>query len=325
MKKELSFLPTDRYRYDFNICTPSNGFAQIDTSQDASYYGTWANPFTFVIYNYCEGDITKTICEDAKEFAAELRKTKKWEEERNEGKFFIDCLCVDRIEKEFRNHGLGDLFHESSKYKLTFRETDEGYCRVYYDFKKNKSKALYCWQSEGRNAFEFYRCSLDEGEPDYPVSPDIFSFPELPADERPDSMINLLKEYLEEKNPQHTNNGNNTTLATDEVYRGKIRELNDSFRKHENFGGRVVLTSGVANLEGEEIRDIYKHVISFDDFNEKNDPHGEHDFGAFENKGSKFFWKIDYYDKNDMESGSEDPSNPEKTCRVLTVMFASEY
>ncbi len=104
-----------------------------------------------------------------------------------------------------------------------------------------------------------------------------------------------------------------------------IQELNDKFRQHDHFGGRVVLTSGVASLEGEAISDIYTLVKDFKTFPESNDPYGEHDFGSFDYKDSKFFWKIDYYDKNNMEQGSEDPSDPEKTCRVLTVMLASEY
>ena len=63
----------------------------------------------------------------------------------------------------------------------------------------------------------------------------------------------------------------------------------------------------------------------FDQFNEDNDPHGEHDFGSFELCGRKFFWKIDYYDRT-MELGSRRPDrSPDKTTRVMTIMFASEY
>ncbi|WP_456738298.1 MULTISPECIES: DUF3768 domain-containing protein [unclassified Bradyrhizobium] len=59
-------------------------------------------------------------------------------------------------------------------------------------------------------------------------------------------------------------------------------------------------------------------------FTQENDPHGEHDFGSLDLVGRKFFWKIDYYDE-DMRSGSEDPSDPKRTVRVLTLMLSSEY
>ena len=55
-----------------------------------------------------------------------------------------------------------------------------------------------------------------------------------------------------------------------------------------------------------------------------NDPHKEHDFGSFEIAGRKFFFKLDYYDLA-MEFGSEDPADPAKTMRVLTIMLAEEY
>jgi hypothetical protein len=63
---------------------------------------------------------------------------------------------------------------------------------------------------------------------------------------------------------------------------------------------------------------------AFNVFIEDNDPNGEHDFGSFEIDGRKLFFKIDYYDK-DMRYGSEDPSDPSQTARVLTLMLAEEY
>jgi hypothetical protein len=62
----------------------------------------------------------------------------------------------------------------------------------------------------------------------------------------------------------------------------------------------------------------------FDNFNADNDQHREHDFGSFELEGEKLFWKIDYYDLAG-EFGAEDPTDPKKTLRVLTVMLAEEY
>ena len=52
-----------------------------------------------------------------------------------------------------------------------------------------------------------------------------------------------------------------------------------------------------------------------------NDPYGEHDFGSFDYKGQKIFWKIDYYDLN-YEYMSENPADPTITNRVLTIMLA---
>lgn len=84
------------------------------------------------------------------------------------------------------------------------------------------------------------------------------------------------------------------------------------------------MTRGVSALDDVDRSAVMNRVRAFDDFEEANDPHGEHDFGAIEHNGEKFFWKIDYYDRN-LEQGSEDPSNPEETTRVMTVMLAHEY
>ncbi len=104
----------------------------------------------------------------------------------------------------------------------------------------------------------------------------------------------------------------------------KIRRLNDSLRRSLSGGGKRLLTSGIAALPYEDQAAILGKVIKFDQFNEDNDPHGEHDFGSFEHAGMRIFWEIDYYDLS-MEYGSEDPSDPAKTTRVLTVMLADEY
>jgi Protein of unknown function (DUF3768) len=103
----------------------------------------------------------------------------------------------------------------------------------------------------------------------------------------------------------------------------RVRVLNDNFRS-TFIGGQVVMTAGVADLPMDVKARALLHVQRFAGFNAGNDPHGEHDFGSFDVAGEKFFWKIDYYDP-DMTFGSEDPADPEKTRRVLTVMLAEEY
>ena len=81
MKTERNFLPGDRYAYDFKHCTTAKGFAQVDTSQDASYFGTWANPFTLQIVSYCEGDVTIQTADNEAEFLQEILNIRIWNEE----------------------------------------------------------------------------------------------------------------------------------------------------------------------------------------------------------------------------------------------------
>jgi hypothetical protein len=102
-----------------------------------------------------------------------------------------------------------------------------------------------------------------------------------------------------------------------------IRELNDRLRMTMT-GGRVMLTTGVDALLSDVKAMVIRRVATFSDFTADNDPHGEHNFGSFTLAGRKFFWKIDAYDKA-MEFGSEDPADPSKTTRVLTIMLAEEY
>ena len=104
----------------------------------------------------------------------------------------------------------------------------------------------------------------------------------------------------------------------------RIAELNDTFRMKGQGNGRVMVTRSISDLGIAFQMRAMMRVRAFEDFSKDNDPHGERDFGSFELDGEKIFWKIDYYD-NKLEAGSEDPADPVKTCRVLTVMLASDY
>jgi hypothetical protein len=107
----------------------------------------------------------------------------------------------------------------------------------------------------------------------------------------------------------------------------RTRELNDNLRRNiltsPQFG-EVLFTAGVAALRDDERFALVDEVRCFEDFNEGNDPYGEHDFGRIDFHGGRYFWKIDYY-ANDMQSHSPDKSNPQLTRRVLTIMRTDEY
>jgi len=103
----------------------------------------------------------------------------------------------------------------------------------------------------------------------------------------------------------------------------QIRALNDQLRQKLSTG-LAVITVGVAALGPEAVDRIVKTISVYDDFCHANDPHQEHDFGAFEAEGETIFFKIDYYD-NGLSCHSPDPADPSVTKRVITIMLASEY
>lgn len=102
-----------------------------------------------------------------------------------------------------------------------------------------------------------------------------------------------------------------------------IRILNDKLRR-ERIGGNLFVTGGSCALGKSIVPQIIAAVTEFDGFTADNDPHGERDIGSLTVLGYKIFWKIDYYDA-ELKYGSPDPTDPEVTTRVLTIMLADEY
>ena len=103
----------------------------------------------------------------------------------------------------------------------------------------------------------------------------------------------------------------------------RIRALNDLLRRTFT-GGRVMLTVGVTELADDAKAKVLEAVRTFEDFDGDNDPHKEHDLGMVEVDGERYFFKIDYYDL-DLRYLSNDPADPEQTCRVMTIMRVEEY
>jgi hypothetical protein len=112
-----------------------------------------------------------------------------------------------------------------------------------------------------------------------------------------------------------------TAILSDKT--ATIQRLNDAFRT-TFAGGKMVMTASVAALPEMVKSSALLKVAEFKDFTPDNDPHGEHDFLSFEHCNRTFFWKCDYYNK-EMDGGSENPADPDKTTRVGTLMLAEDY
>lgn len=105
----------------------------------------------------------------------------------------------------------------------------------------------------------------------------------------------------------------------------RIAQLNDQLRTtFTPAAGRIVYTHGISALDDEDRAQIFTLVKTFNNFTADNDPYGEHDFGKVEYNGHTAFFKFDYYDKS-LRKGSPDPSDPNVTERVMTILLASEY
>lgn len=101
------FEPGDRYQFDFKLCTYAKGWAQLDTSQDASYFGTWINPTERKIASYCEGDVTVQTTETDEELVSLVAEIKGWNESNGHRFIGIDPGYGDDMMERLTAAGLG--------------------------------------------------------------------------------------------------------------------------------------------------------------------------------------------------------------------------
>lgn len=105
----------------------------------------------------------------------------------------------------------------------------------------------------------------------------------------------------------------------------RIAQLNDKLRQH-GIGGTIVVTRSVADHPKLNVDVIMLTLASYDSFDADNDPHGERDFGDLDVAGTSLLWKIDYYARgSQFHYGSDDPADPAKTERVLTIMLPEDW
>ena len=115
-----------------------------------------------------------------------------------------------------------------------------------------------------------------------------------------------------------------------------IARHNDAFRtvltcvrtEGVSITGRVGTTRAIHMLPREDLLKVVRAVRTDKPAPDGDNPYRENDFGSvtvdLSDGEAKVFWKIDYYDLS-LSLHSEDPSDPDKTVRVLTIMRADEY
>ena len=111
MEAERYYEDTNRYVFDLIHCSVAKNYAQVDTSQDAWYFGTWANPFTFKIVCYAEGDVCIQTAATPEEFADALREVKAWNDRQGHTFHGIDPGLDEILRDRFIEIGLDDLLH----------------------------------------------------------------------------------------------------------------------------------------------------------------------------------------------------------------------
>jgi len=99
--------------------------------------------------------------------------------------------------------------------------------------------------------------------------------------------------------------------------------LNDLLRT-KGIGGEIFGSPGVSSLSHYLQKRILKAVADFKGFEDISDPCHRRNFGAVDVDGRIFFFKIEAYDPS-LQFLSEDPNDPDKTCRIMTIMCADEY
>ena len=104
---------------------------------------------------------------------------------------------------------------------------------------------------------------------------------------------------------------------------------NDEYRRcrgepdQTDLRGNVLITRSVDALPDDEQKRVLDAVKSFDSFSIENDPYLEHDFGLV--LSNTYYFKFDYFSNDEFEHGSDNPADPTRTHRLLTIARLDEY
>lgn len=119
----------NRYYFDFGQCAPGTGYVQIDSVQDASWYGQWCNPDERRIIIYCEHDLTVIDCDTDEEFVGEMRKLQQ-QAVRHEWGATIDTGFDTALRQRFSELGLDDMCSEPGPAALAAATAGTGPVRL---------------------------------------------------------------------------------------------------------------------------------------------------------------------------------------------------
>jgi hypothetical protein len=84
MVKTESYYNGTRYSFDRSLLP--KGYYQIDTSEDAYYYGNWINPIERKRVAFAEGDLREIQYESDEEMVQGLKEMDAWEKEHSGSK-----------------------------------------------------------------------------------------------------------------------------------------------------------------------------------------------------------------------------------------------
>ena len=113
MQIERSHAPSSRYDYDATLNSAA-GWAQVDTRNDCSYYGSWANPEKRQWFSYVGGDTTLVTCDSDDEYRAYVQETLDWHSSKTYSAKIDCCLntpAYRAIRAHFERLGFGEHCH----------------------------------------------------------------------------------------------------------------------------------------------------------------------------------------------------------------------
>jgi hypothetical protein len=111
-------------------------------------------------------------------------------------------------------------------------------------------------------------------------------------------------------------------LAFPEVSSVAVRQFNDQCRK--TFSACTILVAPIVEgLPDDEKATLIEAVRTFEQFNDEDDPHHEHQFDRIELFGKSWCWLFLYYDDM-LRLCSKCPPAAKKTDRILLIMDMEE-